>query len=112
MISVLLLLFVRGNVIEELINGLITIKEETLLVIIMVFLLCIVIGLVIAWFGRRSGALITIASTIAAGLTWGFDDFTLLYILLIHLISGILILLSAYQKEGFMMLRRSVSACC
>jgi hypothetical protein len=97
--SVLLLLFVGGNVIDELNKGLITIKEEPLLVLIIFFLLGCVIGLIIAWFRMRSGALITITSSIAAGLTWGFDDLTLLYIILIPLISGILILLSAYQKD-------------
>lgn len=97
--SVLLLLFVGGNVIDELIKGFITVKEEPLLVLIIIFLLGSVIGLIIAWFRRRSGALITIISSIAAGLTWGFGDLTLLYIILIPMISGILILLSAYQKD-------------
>ena len=84
--SVLLLLFVGGNVIDELIKGLITVKEEPLLVLITFFLLGSVIGLIIACFRRRSGALITIISSIAAGLTWGFDDLTLLYIILIPMI--------------------------
>ena len=97
--SVLLLLFVGGNVIDELIKGLVTVKEEPLLVLIVLFLLGSFIGLIIAWFRRRSGALITITFSIAAGLTWGFGDLTLLYIILIPMISGVLILLSAYQKD-------------
>jgi hypothetical protein len=98
--NILLLLFIGGNVIDELIKGLITVKEEPLLVLIIFFLLGSIIGLIIAWFRRRTGALITITSSIAAGLTWGFDDLTLLYIILIPLISGILILLSAYQIDN------------
>ncbi len=98
--SVLLLLFVGGNVFGELIEGLITFKEDYGLFILFFFLLGISIGLIIAWFRIRTGALITIASTIAAGITWGLGDITLLLILLLPLVSGILLLLTAYQKEG------------
>ncbi len=97
--SVPLLLFAGGNVIDELIKGLITVKEEPLLVLIVFFLLGTVIGLIIAWFRRRSGALITITCSIAAGFTWGIDDLTTFSIIQIPMISSILILLSAYQKD-------------
>jgi len=80
-------------------EGLITFKEDLGLFILFFFLLGILIGLIVAWFRCKTGALITIASTIAAGITWGLDDITLLLILLLPLISGILLLLTAYQKE-------------
>lgn len=94
-----LLLFVAGNVFDELIKGYITVKEEPLLLIFVFFLACILTGLIIAWFKCRTGALITIAASIAAGLAWGTGDITLLLIILIPLVSGILLLLSAYKKE-------------
>jgi len=98
--TTLLLLFVGGNIFDELIKGLITIKEEYMLFIFFLILLGIAIGLIIAWFRSRTGPLVIIVSTIAAGLAWGFDDITFLLILLLPLFSGILLLLSAYQKEG------------
>jgi len=95
-----LLLFVGGSLFDELIKGLITFKEEYQLFIFFFFLLSIAIGLIITWFRSRTGALITIASTIAAGLVWGLDGDQIHLVLLLPLISGILLLLSAYQKEG------------
>ena len=95
-----LLLFVGGNIFGELNEGLITFKEEYGLFILFFFLLGIAVGLIISWFRAKPGALITIASTIAAGLTWGFDDVTLTLILLLPLISGVVLLISAYQKDG------------
>ncbi len=94
-----LLLFVGGNLIDELFNGLITVKEEPLLFILLTSLLGAAIGLIIAWFRAKTGALITIVSSIAASLSWGYNDITLTLILLLPLVSGILLLLSAYQKE-------------
>lgn len=94
-----LLLFVGGNIIDELINGLITIKEEPLLFILLIFLLGVAIGLIVAWFRAKTGALIIIVSSIAASLTWGFNEISLFLMLLLPLVSGIILLLSAYQKE-------------
>lgn len=95
-----LLLFVGGNIFDELFKGLITFKEEYQLFIFFFFLLGIAIGLIITWFRSRTGALITIASTIVAGFIWGIGGISMLLVLLLPLISGILLLLSAYQKEG------------
>ena len=95
-----LLLIAGGNIFDQLKKGLITFKEEYLLFIFFFFLLGIAIGLIITWFRSRTGALITIASTIAAGLVYGLGGDKILFVLLMPLISGILLLLSAYQKEG------------
>jgi len=95
-----LLLFAGGNIFDELIKGLITYKEEYQLFIFFFFLLGIAIGLIIAWFRSKTGALITIASTIAAELVWVLSGDKMLLVLLLPLFSGILLLLSAYQKEG------------
>ena len=95
-----LLLIAGGNIFDQLKKGLITFKEEYLLFIFFFFLLGIAIGLIITWFRSRTGALITIASTIAAGLVYGLGGDKMLFALLMPLISGILLLLSAYQKEG------------
>jgi hypothetical protein len=95
-----LLLFAGRNIFDQLIKGQITFKEDNLLFIFFFFLLGIAIGLIITWFRSRTGALITIASTIAAGLVYGLGGDKMLFVLLMPLISGILLLLSAYQKEG------------
>ena len=95
-----LLLIAGRNIFDQLIKGLITFKEEYQLFIFFFFLLGIAIGLIITWFRSRTGALITIASTIAAGLVHGLGGDKMLFVLLMPLISGILLLLSAYQKEG------------
>ena len=95
-----LLLITGRNIFDQLNKGLITFKEDILLFIFFFFLLGIAIGLIITWFRSRTGALITIASTIAAGLVYGLGGHKMLFVLLMPLISGILLLLSAYQKEG------------
>jgi hypothetical protein len=95
-----LLLIAGRNIFDQLIKGLITFKEDNLLFIFFFFLLGIAIGLIITWFRSRTGALIIIASTIAAGLVYGLGGDKMLFVLLMPLISGILLLLSAYQKEG------------
>jgi hypothetical protein len=95
-----LLLIAGRNIFDQLIKGQITFKEDNLLFIFFFFLLGIAIGLIITWFRSRTGALITIASTIAAGLVYGLGGDKMLFVLLMPLISGILLLLSAYQKKG------------
>jgi hypothetical protein len=98
--SITFLIIAGRNIFDQLNKGVITFKEDILLFIFFFFLIGIAIGLIINWFRSRTGAMITIATTIAAGLVYGLGGDKMFFALLMPLISGILLLLSAYQKEG------------
>lgn len=93
------IIFVGANVYADLNDGLTILNEELQLVFFFLFLLGICAGLVITWFKSKTGPVIIILSSIAAGLMWGFSDLNFIKLLMLLLVSGTLLLVSGYQKE-------------
>ena len=94
-----LLFFVGANIVEELAGGLVQVKEEYTVFIFLLLLLGIAIGLVIFWFRSRTGALITIASALAAFLWWSFFDKSLTLWLLPSILSGALLMVYSLIQQ-------------
>ena len=91
--------FIGGNLISELIEGLITIKEEFSLFIILLCEILVIVSFVISWNRKRMGPILVLAFTILIIFLWGWDDMNFILLHLPMLFSGILLLFYSYYKE-------------
>ena len=94
-----LTVFIGGNLISELIEGLITIKEEYGLFIILFCEILVIVSFVISWNRKRLGPILVLVVTILILLLWGWEDMNFVLLHLPILFSGILLLFYYYYKE-------------
>jgi hypothetical protein len=94
-----LTVFIGGNLISELTEGLITIKEEYGLFIILFCEILVIVSFVISWNRKRLGPILVLVVTILLLFLWGWDDMNVLFLHLPILFSGILLLFYYYYKE-------------
>ncbi|MCK4992153.1 MAG: hypothetical protein KAS29_16765 [Bacteroidales bacterium] len=94
-----LTVFIGGNLISELIEGLITIKEEYGLFIILLCEILVIVSFVISWNRKRLGPILVLVFTILILLLWGWEDMNIVLLHLPILFSGILLLFYYYYKE-------------
>jgi len=91
--------FIGGNLISELIEGLITIKEEPVLIIILLCEILVIVSFVISWNRKRLGPILVLVITILIPFLWGWEDMNIWLLHLPILFSGILLLFYYYYKE-------------
>ena len=94
-----LTVFIGGNLISELIEGLITIKEEYVLFIILFCEILVIVSFVISWNRKRMGPIIVLVVTILIVFLWGWEDMNFVLLHLPILFSGLLLLFYSYYKE-------------
>ena len=90
--AVSLILFLGGTLAGELINKLITIREEYLLFIIFLSEVLIGISFIISWNRIRLGPVLILFFTAAVFVLWGKDSPEIIWFHLPLLISGLLLL--------------------
>ena len=91
--------FIGGNLISELLEGLITIKEEPVLFIILLCEILVIVSFVISWNRKRLGPILVLPFTILIIFLWDWKDINFILLHLPILISGCLLLFYSYYKE-------------
>lgn len=96
---VLLILFVGGNLLSELIAKEINMKEDYSPFILLAFEICIVVSFTISWKRKRLGPILILLFTILICALWGWEDMNIIWMHLPLLFSGLLLLFYSYYKE-------------
>ena len=94
-----LLIVIGGNIFDELLNQLITFREDYELFL---FLFCealVAVAIIISWKRKRMGPLLMLALTILIGVVWGREDMNIILLHLPLLLSGLILLFYSYYKE-------------
>lgn len=97
--TILLLLFMGGNLVGELIEKVINFREDYM---VFLFFLCevfIAVSFVISWYRLRMGAALVIVFTILIGILWGRETINIVYLHLPLLFSGLILLFYSYYRE-------------
>ncbi len=95
-----LILFFGSTLISELLDKLITIKEDYSLFLLLFGEVLIAVAFKISWRKKRLGAVLVILLTILLSISWGgLKDLNFVYIHLPILFSGLLLLFYSYYKE-------------
>ena len=96
-----LLLFIGGNLISELIDPSIdtNLKEDYGVFLFFLVEVLIAISFIISWTRRKIGAILIAAFTILIFIVWGRKDMNIVYLHLPLLVSGLLLLFNAYYQE-------------
>lgn len=94
-----LILFLGGTLAGELINGLITIREDYLIFIILFIEVLIVISYIISWKRKRMGPILILFLTALVCVLWGRESTEIIWFHLPLLVSGVLLLFYSYYKE-------------
>lgn len=97
--TILLLLFIGGNLVSEIIEKVIDFREDYM---VFLFFLCevfIAVSFVITWYKLRMGALLVIIFTILIGILWGKESINIIYLHLPLLFSGLILLFYSYYRE-------------
>jgi len=96
---VLLILFVGGNLLGELIAKEIDIKEDYSPFILLACEVCIAISFRISWKRKRLGPILILALTVLIYAVWGWEDINVIWLHLPLIFSGLLLLFYSYYKE-------------
>ena len=91
--------FVGGNVIGELVDGLITIGEHPLLFVILLCEIMVIVSFVISWNRKRLGAFMVVGFVILIDILWGKDSANVIFFHLPVLFAGLLLVFYSYYKE-------------
>lgn len=94
-----LIIFIGGNLITELKDGLITIKEDYQVFILLLCEILLIASFVLSWYRKRLGPIFILVVVVLILFLEGFDDMNVLYLHLPILFSGILLLFYSYYKE-------------
>ena len=98
-VSVLLILFIGGNLIGELFARAIDFREDYS---VFLFFFCDVLfaaAIIISWYRRRLGPVLMIAISVLIGIIWGREDINIVLLHLPLLFSGLLLLFYSFYKE-------------
>ena len=96
---VALILFLGGNIVSELINREITIREDYSIVIILLLEILVGISYIISWKRKRLGPILILVFTALICVLWGKDSPEIIWFHLPLLFSGLLLLFYSYYKE-------------
>jgi hypothetical protein len=94
-----LLIFIGGTLIDELVNQLISFREDYT---VFLFFFCealVAVAIIISWKSKRNGPLLMLALIILIGVIWGREDMNIILLHLPLLVSGFLLLFYSYYKE-------------
>lgn len=98
-VSGILLLFIGGNVVGELLQDLISIREEYMLFLLVLVELLLVLSFVISWNRKRQGAVLILLFSVMISFLYGRETMNFVYFHLPVVISGLLLLFYSYYKE-------------
>ena len=94
-----LILFIGANLIGELINKEISIREDYAIFIIFICEILVLISYVISWKKKRLGAILILLFTALVCILWGKDSPEIIWFHLPLLVSGLLLLFYSFYKE-------------
>lgn len=94
-----LLIFIGGTIIDELINQLISFREDYSVFLFFFCEVLIAVAIKISWNRKRRGPVLMLALTILIGIVWGREDMNIILLHLPLLFSGLLLLSYSYYKE-------------
>lgn len=97
--SILLLLFIGGNLVGELIEKVINFKDDYMVFLYFFGEVFIAVSFVISWYRLRMGAALVIVFTILIGILWGRETINIIYFHLPLLLSGMILLFYSYYRE-------------
>ena len=97
--SAILLIFIGGTIISELINKVIDIKEDYGVFLFFFCEVLIAVAIINSWKRKRRGPVLMLALTILVIVIWGREDLNYLLLHLPLLLSGLLLLFYSYYKE-------------
>jgi len=100
--SLVLLIFIGGNLISELIDPSIdtNLKEDFSVFLFFFVEVLIAISFIISWLRRKIGAVLITVFTLLIYIAWGREDMNIVYLHLPLLVSGLLLLFNAYYQES------------
>ena len=96
---VILLMFIGGTLISELINQVIDIREDYGVFMFFFCEVLLAVAIIISWKRKRIGPVLMVALTILIGIIWGREDINIVLLHLPLLLSGLLLLFYSYYKE-------------
>ena len=94
-----LLIFIGGTIIDELVNELISFKEDYAVFLFFFCEVLVAVAIIISWKNKRTGPLLMLALIILIGVVWGREDMNIILLHLPLLLSGLLLLFYSYYKE-------------
>jgi hypothetical protein len=94
-----LIIFIGGTVVSELIEKLITVKEDYTVFLLLLGEILVAVAFKISWRRKRPGAILVILLSSLLCIWWGMEDSKFVYIHLPILFSGLLLLFYSYYKE-------------
>ncbi len=94
-----LLIFIGGTLIDELVNQLISFREDYEVFLFFFCEVLVAVAIRISWKRKRMGPLLMLALTILIGIIWGREDMNIILLHLPLLLSGLLLLFYSYYKE-------------
>ena len=94
-----LLIFIGGTLIDELVNQLISFREDYGVFLFFFCEVLLAVAIRISWKRKRMGPLLMLALTILIGIIWGREDMNIILLHLPLLLSGLLLLFYSYYKE-------------
>jgi len=94
-----LLIFIGGTLIDELVNQLISFREDYEVFLFFFCEVLVAVAIRISWKRKRMGPLLMLALTILIGIVWGREDMNIILLHLPLLLSGLLLLFYSYYKE-------------
>lgn len=96
---ILLLLFIGGSLIGELIEKVIDIRTDYLVFLFFLCELCIAVSFAVSWYRLRLGAVLVISFTILVSILWGREDINIILLHLPLVLSGLILLFYSYYRE-------------
>ena len=97
--SLVLVLFVGGNLVSELFAGGIDFREDYSVFLFFFCELFVAASIILSWYRKRLGPILIIVFTILIGSVWGSQDINIILLHLPLLLSGLLLLYYSYYKE-------------
>lgn len=94
-----LLIFIGGNLISELINKVIDIREDYSVFVFFFLEVLVALAIMDSWKRKRRGPVLMLAITFLILGLWGRDDMNIVLMHLPLLFSGLLLLFYSFYKE-------------
>lgn len=95
----LLILFIGGNIVGELIEKVINVREDYIILVIFLLEVLVVNSFVISWKRKRLGPILILFFTALICVLWAKESINIIWFHSPLLFSGLLLLFYSYYKE-------------
>ncbi len=95
----LLILFIGGNIVSELIEKVINVREDYIILVIFLLEVLVVNSFVISWKRKRLGPILILFFTALICVLWAKESINIIWFHSPLLFSGLLLLFYSYYKE-------------